>query len=563
MKKWISFFLASVLLLGASGCSQADNTQKPQNSNAKSDTLVIGCHEMAGVFSPLYYSTSYDGYVVDMVFDGLIKRGYDGEFTASIAKDWELVDNGKSIVFHLRDDVTFSDGTPLTSADVEFTYLVLADPSYTGRYGSMVKDMMGYEEYFAKQTDQFAGVETNGDYQVTFHFKEALRTNLENCILGILPKHYYGAGFTIGNTSSVEALSSKPLGAGPYQLTNFSPKEYASLTKNTNYFKSGYEIKNIVCKFVDTSTEVTELTNGSVDLLPKLIEKKKISELRKNHSISLNSYTRNGYGYIGFNCESGPTADVRVRQALAYSFHIDEYLKSDHTDTETGEVFAVSQFYPYSQVCWVVDDAFREEMGTYPFDLGKAEALLDEAGWKKNASGVREKDGQVLELKIAAMPDNPVLATLIPMWERDWGSIGIRLNVAYIEFNTLTDYIEAHSDENVDKWSMFFLASDFLGPDPHEIYSTYHSSNIGSGKSNFARYKNEEVDRLLDEGKGKLSEEEAKPIYTEAGKILTEELPVLPVYASNYFDAYNKKLTNFKTNSLYNWVDALEDAKIQ
>ena len=119
------------------------------------------------------------------------------------------------------------------------------------------------------------------------------------------------------------------------------------------------------------------------------------------------------HGYIGFNCESGPTADVRVRQALAYSFHIDEYLKSDHTDTETGEVFAVSQFYPYSQVCWVVDDAFREEMGTYPFDLGKAEALLDEAGWKKNASGVREKDGQVLELKIAAMPDNPVLATLI------------------------------------------------------------------------------------------------------------------------------------------------------
>ncbi len=563
MRKWIVFIMASVLLFGTCGCSDTNNTQTPQSSNTKSNTLVVGCNEMAGVFSPAYYATAYDGYVVDMVFDGLIKRDYDGELVASIAEDWELVEDGKSIVFQLRDDVKFSDGTPLTSADVEFTYLVLADPSYTGRYGSMVKDLVGYEEYFSGNTDKLAGIETNGDYQITFHFKEALRTNLENCTLGIMPRHYYGADFQVGDTSGVEALSSKPMGAGPYQLNNFSPKEYASLSKNTHYFKEGYEIQNIVCKFVDTSTEITELTNGSVDLLPKILEMKKITELRKNDSISLNSYTRNGYGYIGFNCESGPTADVRVRQALAHSFHIDEYLKSDHTDPATGEAFAVGQFYPYSQVCWVVDDAFREQMGKYPFDLEKAEALLDEAGWVKNASGMREKDGQVLELKIAAMPDNPVLSTLIPMWERDWGSIGIKLNIAYMEFNTLADYVEVHSDENVDKWSLFFMASEFAGPDPHEIYTTYHSSNIGSGKSNFSRYRNAEVDRLLDEGKSKLSEEEAKPIYTEAGKLITDDLPVLPIYSSTFFDAYNKKLVDFKTNSLYNWVDALQDAKIQ
>jgi peptide/nickel transport system substrate-binding protein len=563
MKKWLAIIVASILLFTTAGCSNGDHTQNPQNSNAKTDTLVVGCNEMAGVFSPAYYSSAYDGYVVDLVFDGLIKRNYEGDLVPSIAEDWEMVDNGKSIVFQLRDDVKFSDGTPLTAKDVEFTYLVLADPSYTGRYGSMVKDMEGYEDYFFGKTDKFAGIETSGDHQVTFHFKEALRTNLENCTLGILPQHYYGADFKVGDTSGVEALSSKPMGAGAYQLGNFSPKEFASLTKNAHYFKSGYEIKNIVCKFVNTSTEVTELTNGSVDLLPKLIEKKKILDLRNNNSISLNSYTRNGYGYIGFNCESGPTADPRVRQALAYSFHIDEYLKNDHTDPATGEVFAISQFYPYSQICWVVDDAFREEMGSYPFDLAKAESILEEAGWKKNASGIREKNGQVLELKIAAMPDNPVLSTLIPMWERDWGAIGIKLNIAYMEFNTLSDYIEVHSDENVNKWSMFFMASEFLGPDPHEIYSTYHSSNIGSGKSNFARYNNAEVDRLLDEGKRKFSENDAKPIYTEIGKILTQELPVLPIYASTYFDAYNKKLTNFKTNSLYNWVDALENAKIQ
>jgi peptide/nickel transport system substrate-binding protein len=199
----------------------------------------------------------------------------------------------------------------------------------------------------------------------------------------------------------------------------------------------------------------------------------------------------------------------------------------------------------------------------YDFDLEKAKALLDEAGWLVGADGLRYKDGKVFELKIAAMPDHDILATLIPMWERDWAQgLGIQLTVAYLEFNTILDYVIYNSDANVENWSLFFLATSITTPDPHTLYTSFHSDYIGSGMDNTSRYSNPEVDALLDQGKAIMDIEEAKPIYAQVAKILNEEAVMMPVYANTYFDLYAPKLVDFKTSSLYNWVYALKDAKI-
>jgi len=168
-----------------------------------------------------------------------------------------------------------------------------------------------------------------------------------------------------------------------------------------------------------------------------------------------------------------------------------------------------------------------------------------------------------MELNIAAMPDHDILATLIPMWERDWGQgLGVKLNVAYLEFNTMLDYVIYNSDANVDKWSLFFLATSITTPDPHTLYTLFHSDYIGSGNDNTSRYSNPRIDELLDQGKVIMDVEEAKPIYKEVVKILNEEAVMMPVYANTYFDLYDPKLTDFKTSSLYNWVYALKGAKV-
>jgi peptide/nickel transport system substrate-binding protein len=149
------------------------------------------------------------------------------------------------------------------------------------------------------------------------------------------------------------------------------------------------------------------------------------------------------------------------------------------------------------------------------------------------------------------------------MWERDWGQgLGVKLNIAYLEFNTILDYVIYNSDANVDKWSLFFLATSITTPDPHSLYTVFHSDYIGSGNDNTSRYSNPRVDELLDEAKAIMDIEEAKPIYAEIAKILNEDAAMMPVYANTYFDLYNPKLVDFNTSSLYNWVQALKDAKI-
>lgn len=575
MKKSLVLLLALVMIASAflAGCSPKEEAVTETTAAAgeetteaaavePSGTLIVGITEASGNFNPLYYSSAYDGYVVDMVFEGLIERSFEGEYVGNVAESWEISEDGKSITFKMKQDRVFSDGQPMTAQDVVFTYQVLADPSYTGRYSSTVKDMVGYDEYYAGETTEFTGVEAIDDYTVKFNFKEALRVNFANCGFSIVPKHYYGKDFAVGNTAAVEAITTDAMGSGPYVVSQFKEKELVYLERNPLFVGEGFMIQEIILKFVDQTTDIVELTSGGVDLLAGVIDPKKISEAR-NAGFSINQYNRSGYGYVKTNCEYGPTADPKVRQALYYSFNVKEFVNSYYYDADTDQVLAVTQYHPFSQISWAIDDALLDSMIEYDFDLEKAKALLDEAGWTVGADGFRYKDGQVFELKIAAMPDHDILATLIPMWERDWGQgLGIKLTVAYLEFNTILDYVIYNSDANVQNWSLFFLATSITTPDPHTLYTSFHSDYIGSGMDNTSRYSNPKVDELLDQAKAIMDIEEAKPVYQEIAKILNEEAVMMPVYANTYFDIYAPKLVDFKTSSLYNWVRALKDAKI-
>lgn len=575
MKKSLVLLLCLVMVASAflAGCSPKEEAVEETTAPASeettapvaeepSGTLVVGITEASGNFNPLYYSSAYDGYVVDMVFEGLIERSFEGEYVGNVAESWEISEDGKSITFKMKQDRVFSDGQPMTAQDVVFTYQVLADPSYTGRYSSTVKDLVGYDEYYAGETTEFTGVEAIDDYTVKFNFKEALRVNFANCGFAIVPKHYYGKDFAVGNTAAVEAITTEVMGSGPYVVSQFKEKELVYLERNPLFVGEGFMIQEIILKFVDQTTDIVELTSGGVDLLAGVIDPKKISEAR-NAGFSINQYNRSGYGYVKTNCEFGPTADPKVRQALYYSFNVKEFVNSYYYDADTDQVLAVTQYHPFSQISWAIDDALLDSMIEYDFDLEKAKALLDEAGWTVGADGFRYKDGQIFELKIAAMPDHDILATLIPMWERDWGQgLGIKLTVAYLEFNTILDYVIYNSDANVQNWSLFFLATSITTPDPHTLYTSFHSDYIGSGMDNTSRYSNPKVDELLDQAKAIMDIEEAKPVYQEIAKILNEEAVMMPVYANTYFDIYAPKLVDFKTSSLYNWVRALKDAKI-
>lgn len=577
-KKLLALLMSGLLAVSMVGCGSKDKPEEPATDGGNEaekpaedkgpqvgGTITVGVTEMSGNFNPAYYSSAYDAVVVDLVFDSLISMNVDGIYEPAASDgDWTVSEDGKDITFKLKKDMKFSDGEPVTADDIIFTYRFLSDGSYTGRYGSYALDLAGYEEYAADSANaEFKGVTKNDDYSVTFHFKEGYRTNIANCGFPIMPEHYYGASWKPGDTSSIEAMTSEPMGSGAYTLSKYKEGELAALEKNPTYHGEGYYIENVICKFVDETTDIVELTSGAIDLLGGVIEVPKINQAKATDFLTYNDYDRSGYGYVKFNCEYGPTADAKVRQALYYSFNVKEFVDSYYKDPETGDVLASVQYHPFSQVSWAIDDKLLSEMTEYDFDMDKAAALLDEAGWKLNANGKREKDGKLMELNVAAMPDHAILNTLIPMWQRDWEKgLGVTLNIAYMEFNSMLDYVMYNSDANVDKWSLYFMATSINTPDPDTLWSTFHSSQIGSGKDNSSRYNNPEIDKLLDEGRMIIDIDEAKPVYQKIAKILNEEAVMVPVYANTYFDIYNKKIKDLKTSPFCNWQKALKDAYI-
>lgn len=560
MKKLFALMASFAMMLSLAACG---------SSGTPSDTLVVGCEELSGTFSPAYYSSAYDAYVVNLVYDQLLAYNYDSELKPELAAEMPTVsEDGKDITFKLQKGIKFSNGEKLTAKDVEFTFKVLADPSYTGRYGPAVQNLVGYNEYSAGETTEFPGIEVVDDQTITFHFAEGYRTNLTDVsTMGIMSSAEF-KDFKVGDTKAVEKATSKPVGTGPYVLDSWEKATGAVMTKNENYWGKGYKIEKVIIKPVEMTTDYQELEKGNIDYLPGMIEPTKVGPASVNEDIAASTYPRAGEGYIMINAseQAGATQDKAVRQALMFAFDREKFVNSYFECEELGETIAyvpTTMQNPVSILSDVVTGKTPVEgLETYKYDIEKAKALLDEAGWVVGADGIREKDGQKLTVKVMAIEDHDICNTLVPMWTESWGEqLGMDLKVATVDFNTLVATVS--HDTGLSEWNVFFMATSFTGADLDSIYSTFHSSQAIDGGDNYARLVDPELDALLDTAKLVKGDDNVIATYSEIAKKVNDDAVQMPVYGNTYFDLYKKdKIKGLKTSPLYDWTSAIQNATL-
>lgn len=570
MKKFTKVALAAVLGLSLVACGGKDDTDK--GNTAKGGTITVGCEELSGTFSPIYYSSSYDGYVVSLVYDSLMDYDYDGNLVGELAESREITNEGKTITYKLKEGIKFSNGEAFDANDVVFTFKAIADPSYTGRYGATVAGLVGYDDYKNDPTSFDAAVKAIDDYTVEFNFTNAKNDNeLDVATMPILCEEQFDE-FAYGNTKQLENLMSEPIGTGPYVLKNWESGAGASLTRNEGYWGEGYEgVTNVIIKPVEMSTEYQELESGSIDMINSQIEPSKIGPASNNEALKLNTYPRAGQGFIAFNAAKGATADKAVRQALAFAFDRASFCESYYAcddcsgDAANAKIGYVPGTYnnPASPLGAIVrQETAVDGLETYDFNMDKAAQLLDDAGWTVGASGKREKDGQVLEIKVLAIQDHDILNNLIPMWQSTWGEqLKCDVKVATVDFNTLLDKI--YSDAGLDEWSVFFMATSYTSNSMSDVYTTFHSKYAAENQDNYSRLQDPAVDAAMDAARLELDSEKAVEKWTDAMKLINDACTMLPVYGNTYFDIYNAKLNNFKTNTLYDWTHALKDATVE
>lgn len=517
-----------------------------QRANA-ADTLVVGMSEAKGDFLPVYYSTSYDGYVQELIYDALYVNNAKGEFVPSLGESYTLSNENKTYTYKFKKDAKWSDGQPVTAKDLENTLLMMADKSYDGRYITVVDKIAGYEEYNKGTAETFAGVKLIDDYTLEVTFKSANVTNFANVgNFRIMPAHIYK--FTKGDIQPIKDQMAKGVfvGSGRYTLVKFVPKQYIELKANPTWFGGKVNIPNLIIKFTTADNQFQELQAGNTDIqthVPAKAENE--SQIKEIGFVSMNVYPGNSYGYMGFNLRDERFSDVKVRQALTYGFNrqafIDLYYNGNGSVTNA----------PISQVSW----AFTTDINKYEYNPETANKMLDEAGWVMGADGIREKNGKKLSFVWDTYTESKYVETMIPMLKADWQKIGVKVEPNLMEFNALVEKV--YTKREFDIYNMAWSLS--VDPTSRDIF---HSAYDIPDGNNAVGLRDPEIDRLSVAAEEEFDLAKRTVLMHEYAKKINELLPYLFVGQSDEWDLNNIRVKNFVVSPYCNWTYFIESVEL-
>ncbi len=386
-------------------------------------------------------------------------------------------DDGLTLTFHLRDDIIWSDGEPITADDFLFTYNMIMDP------GNAVSSTYPY--------DNVTSISAPDDQTVILEFETPFSGWQAYFWRYVLPEHILAPVYEAEGTIDAAPWNSSPtVGAGPYVFQEWESGSFARFVRNENYYGQQPIIDEIFIRFVpDDAAQVAALRNQEGDL-GTFIAYSDIPTLEDAGVEVLavpSGYAEGWFPYLG---EDGHPAlqDVRVRQALAYGFDR-QALVDDLLLGLTDAAATLWDDTPY------VDPAIEP----YPYDPARAEELLDEAGWvDSNGDGTRDKDGVELVL-LHGTTTREIRQDAQAVAQQQLAAIGVGLDIvnydADLFFAGIADGGPAASGElDIFQWS----DAPFY-PDPDHYYwlcSEIPTDDYVDG-GNWQRICDDELDALF------------------------------------------------------------------
>jgi peptide/nickel transport system substrate-binding protein len=520
----------------------------PELAKNRKDTLVVGDMDPSGTVNPITESTTYDGYLTELVFNGMLVNDENGNPQCDLAKSYDVSPDGLTYTFHLRDDVKFSDGTKLTADDVAFTFTAAADPNYDGPLGSYIAWIKGYNDYNQGSATSLSGIVVKDPTTISITLNQKNASATRSLFgFGIISKKYYA--FNKGDFKKVHSLDLKPIGTGPYKLTAFKPGQETDLVRNDTYYKGKPKIKNIVCIKTDATTNVQKLEKGETDIDLVASNPTTINSLKRAGFLNLQLFPDLGYSYIGLNLKDPLFQDKQVRQALVYGLDrkgfVDSYFKG----------YAEVSNEPFSPVQW----AYSNDVNQYAYNPTKAGKLLDAAGWKLNSSdGFRYKDGKKFTFTFLYPSGGKFYPALVAVMKDNYKKIGIDLELVSLDFNTLCSKIDlVNGKRDYQAYTMAWSLS--ADPDSTQIFD---SNQDVTGGSNYVSFHNTESDELLQQGLTELDQNKRKIIYQKWAKLINDECPYIFIAQNKDSWAINSRVKGIKIGSFVDWTTNIQNDEL-
>lgn len=507
----------SVLVLSLAGCGGKDpvadtpaapqtqesaaagGTQEatPQDTQAGDGTFTyaIGGDPGANV-NVISTSDRFGLMTIKMIYSPLCMYNADG-INWFLAKSVDTSDDLKTYTFHLRDDVVWSDGEPFNADDVVFTYEAMEVEANAGwAYAQLVYDSGATK------------IEKIDDYTVAFTLPFAGAASLEMlCNIFIMPEHIYKDVKDFSDND----VNTKPVGTGPYIMSEYSAGSYVKFTANEKYFLGKPGIETFVYRIIENAnTAMLAIQSGEVDAWVGTPSEIAQMDLEGNN-LKAYAYSEGRVGYMALNVKQIP--DEKVRKAIFYALNKKDindavYLSEEYYKTPTSFMPPISQFY-------------TENVELYGTDIEKSKALLKEAG------------AENLTVELSYIGSDAAQSTQAALIQQQLSQVGIKCELNGMDSPALTEKMR-----DANSTVQMVLSGYIMGIDPDTFLPLFASG----GAYNYMHYDFPEIDELFKQGRETPKFDDRYAIYEKLQQTLQDKATFYPLVSNNRIIVVNNRV---------------------
>lgn len=367
---------------------------------AKGGVLVVGTTQRARHLNAAVQSGSATMMPAAQLFASPLRMDKDWKPQPYLAERWDLSPDNRSVTLYLRKNAVFHDGRPITAEDVKFSIeTIQANHPFKTMYAPV------------------NAVTVSDPHTAVIRLAEphpALLLAMSTSLTPIIPKHIFGDGTDV----KVHPRNASPVGSGPFKLVEYKPGQHIIMDRFDGFFLKGLPNLDrlIVLEFKDPTSMLLAFEKGEIDLHGELTDPRDLARARKVPGVRMVEAAAPAIGplvWLAFNTKDPKLADKRVRQAINFALDkkllVDTLLGGVHVRA-TGPIAKGSPFH-------------SAEVEKYELNIAKANQLLDAAGLKPGANGMR------LALEVDSIPGSPDLKTVQEYVKPALAKVGIDVTV--------------------------------------------------------------------------------------------------------------------------------------
>ncbi|MCR8985126.1 nickel ABC transporter substrate-binding protein [Brevibacillus laterosporus] len=510
--------LVAMLTIIIAGCG---NTTKEGENRANQDSSKVLTFSWSGDIGDVNPHTYFPNqwFSQAMVYESLVYYGEGGELKPWLAQSWDVSKDGKEYVFHLRKDVTFSDGSPFNATIVKKNFdTVLANAP---------------QHEWMELINQMKSTEVVDDFTFKLILNKPYYPTLQE-LTYIRPLRFVGeAAFPDSQNTFKDGLKS-PIGTGPWVLSEYKKNERAVFTRNEKYWGEKPKVDKVIVKVIpDGESRVLAFEKKDIDLIfgNGVISQDSFQFLKESGKYETKLSEPKATRALLFNTNREALKERKLRLAIQHAF--DKQAVIDHifygTERKADTLFAPT--IPYTKI----------DVKPYEHDEKKAKQLLDDAGWKQvNGKPFREKAGKTLQLELMFISSDNIQKAIAEYTQGEFRKLGIDIKL------TSKEEEDFWATANEGSFDLLFTASWGVPFDPHSYLSAITTPSEGGSpdyKALSGLPGKKELDGKIKEVLVSTDEAHRKMLYTDILTTLHEQAAYLPISYQSNIAVYHKNMS--------------------